>query len=114
MAWPTMEWVPFIPRCSPPTWRTREAKLDGQRAQVHVRGGRTVHCFSRPGLDLLKHAGMAWLSEVPWPVRSAVFDGEACAGDGHEGIQAVFEARRLRTARCRSRRSTCWLWMGRW
>ena len=48
-----------------------EPKLDGQRAQVHVLGGRTIHCFSRPGLDLLKHAGMAWLREVAWPVRSA-------------------------------------------
>jgi hypothetical protein len=26
-----------------------EPKLDGQRAQVHVRGGRTVACYSRPG-----------------------------------------------------------------
>jgi bifunctional non-homologous end joining protein LigD len=37
---------------------------------------------------------MAWLREVAWPARSAVLDGEACAGDGHEGIQAVFKARR--------------------
>ncbi len=25
-----------------------EPKLDGQRAQLHVRGGRTVACYSRP------------------------------------------------------------------
>src|SRR5262249_5060994 len=49
-----------------------------------------VACFSRRGLDLLQHAGMAWLREIAWPFQSAVFDGEACAGDGHEGIQAVF------------------------
>ena len=38
-----------------------EPKLDGQRAQVHVRDGRTVACYSRPGRDLLRRAGMAWL-----------------------------------------------------
>ena len=53
-----------------------EPKLDGQRAQVHVRGGRTVACYSRPGLDLLRHAGMAWLSDLSRPVESAIFDGE--------------------------------------
>ncbi len=37
---------------------------------------------------------MAWLREISWPVSSAIFDGEACAGDGHEGIHAVFEERR--------------------
>jgi ATP-dependent DNA ligase len=36
---------------------------------------------------------MAWLRELAWPVGSAVLDGEACAGDGHEGIQAVFAER---------------------
>jgi ATP-dependent DNA ligase len=33
---------------------------------------------------------MAWLLDIAWPISSAVFDGEACAGDGHEGIQSVF------------------------
>ena len=66
-----------------------EPKLDGQRAQVHVRRGRTPACYSRPGLDLLRHAGMAWLRELAWPVESAIFDGEAVAGDGNEGIQAI-------------------------
>ena len=70
-----------------------EPKLDGQRAQVHVRGGRTVACYSRPGLDLLRHAGMAWLRELAWPVDAAIFDGEAVAGNGNEGIQAVFHER---------------------
>jgi bifunctional non-homologous end joining protein LigD len=70
-----------------------EPKLDGQRAQVHVRGGRTAACYSRPGLDLLRHAGMAWLRDLAWPVESAIFDGEAVAGDGNEGIQAVFHER---------------------
>src|SRR5262245_12192777 len=70
-----------------------EPKLDGQRAQLHVRQGRAVACYSRRGLDLLQHAGMAWLREMRWPFASAVLDGEAVAGDGHEGIQAVFEER---------------------
>jgi len=70
-----------------------EPKLDGQRAPVHVRGGRTVACYSRPGLDLLPHAGMAWLRELAWPVESAIFDGEAVARDGNEGIQAIFHER---------------------
>ena len=30
---------------------------------------------------------------LAWPVRATVLDGEAFAGDGHEGIQAVFEER---------------------
>src|SRR5262245_7185003 len=70
-----------------------EPKLDGQRAQLHVGEGRAVACYSRRGLDLLRHAGMAWLREMRWPFASAVLDGEAVAGDGHEGIQAVFEER---------------------
>ena len=36
---------------------------------------------------------MAWLKALAWPVGAAVFDGEAYAGDGHEGIYTVFEAR---------------------
>jgi ATP-dependent DNA ligase len=73
-----------------------EPKLDGQRAQLHVHDGRAVACYSRRGLDLLEHAGMAWLTEIKWPFQSAIFDGEACAGDGHEGIQAVFAERKRR------------------
>jgi ATP-dependent DNA ligase len=70
-----------------------EPKLDGQRAQLHVQHGEAVACFSRHGLDLLRHPGMAWLRSIAWPFESAIFDGEACAGDGHEGIQAVFTER---------------------
>jgi bifunctional non-homologous end joining protein LigD len=70
-----------------------EPKLDGQRAQVPIRDGRTVACYSRPGRDRLRHPGMAWLRTVAWPVEAAVLDGEACAGDGCEGIQAIFEER---------------------
>ena len=70
-----------------------EPKLDGQRAQLHVRDHRTVHAFSRPGRELIRLPGLAWLREIRWPVASAVLDGEAVAGDGSEGIQAVFEAR---------------------
>ena len=70
-----------------------EPKLDGQRAQLHVRDHRTVHAFSRPGRELIRLPGLAWLRELRWPVASAVLDGEALAGDGSEGIRAVFEAR---------------------
>jgi hypothetical protein len=34
---------------------------------------------------------MVWLRALFRPVDGAVLDGEACAGDGHEGIHAVFE-----------------------
>src|SRR6266508_3446978 len=70
-----------------------EPKLDGRRAQVHIQGGRTAHCYSRLGLELLRHPGFAWLRDIAWPVGSAVLDGEAVAGDGHEGIQSVFTER---------------------
>ena len=70
-----------------------EPKLDGQRAQLHVRAHRTVHAFSRPGRELIRLPGLAWLRELRWPLASAVLDGEAVAGDSSEGIQAVFEAR---------------------
>jgi hypothetical protein len=36
---------------------------------------------------------MTSLRDIAWPFRSAIFDGESCAGDGHEGIQAVFTER---------------------
>jgi ATP-dependent DNA ligase len=63
--------VPFIPpmlctrlgnpaRLTDPRY-VAEPKLDGQRAQLHVREGRTAYLFSRPGRDLLRHPGMAWL-----------------------------------------------------
>jgi len=95
--------MPFIPpmlasrledprRLADPRY-SAEPKLDGQRAQLHVRGHRTVLAFSRPGRELIRLPGLAWLLEIRWPVASAVLDGEAVAGDGSEGIQAVFEAR---------------------
>ena len=34
------------------------------------------------------------LTQTKWPFESAIFDGEACAGDGHDGIQAVFTERK--------------------
>lgn len=45
---------------------------------------------------------MAWLKEIEWPFKSAIFDGEACSGDGHEGIQAVFTERNASVRTCRS------------
>jgi len=50
-----------------------EPKLDGQRTQLHVHGRRAVACFSRRRLDLLEHAGMAWLRNLKWPFESAIF-----------------------------------------
>jgi ATP-dependent DNA ligase len=70
-----------------------EPKFDGQRAQVHVAGRRTVAAYSRRELDLLRHAGYAWLREVPWPVSQAVLDGELCGATGSDGVQSVLEAR---------------------
>jgi ATP-dependent DNA ligase len=70
-----------------------EPKLDGQRAQVHVVGGRTVRVYSRPGRDLLQHRGLGWLGDVRWPVDQAVLDGELFAGEGIEGVDAVLAAR---------------------
>jgi len=52
-----------------------------------------VHLYSRPGRELLTLPSFAFLRELGWPVDSAVLDGEAVAGDGHEGIQSAFEAR---------------------
>jgi ATP-dependent DNA ligase len=79
--------VPFIPpmlcsrledaaRLTDPRY-VAEPKLDGQRAQIHVHQGRTVHLYSRPGRELLRHPGMAWLQGIAWPLASAVLDGEA-------------------------------------
>jgi ATP-dependent DNA ligase len=79
-------------RLADPRYRA-EPKLDGPRAQLHVRDHRTVHGFSRPGRELITLPGLTWLREIRWPVASAVLDAEAVAGFGSEGIQAVFEAR---------------------
>jgi ATP-dependent DNA ligase len=49
-----------------------EPKLEGQRAQLHVRGHRAVHAFSRPGRELIRLPGLAWLQEIHWTVASAV------------------------------------------
>jgi ATP-dependent DNA ligase len=70
-----------------------EPKFDGQRAQVHVAGGRTIAAYSRRNLDLLRHAGMAWLRDVRWPMAQAILDGELCGETGSDGIQSVLEAR---------------------
>ena len=109
--------MPFIPPmlCERLTDPTRladpryvaEPKLDGQRAPLHVHQSRAVACYSQPGRDLLRHAGMAWLRQLVWPFDSAVLDGEAVAGDGHERIQSVFEERNASGVTWPSSRSTC-------
>ena len=75
-----------------------EPKFDGQRAQVHVAGGRTVAAYSRAGRSLLAYAGLAWLRDVQWPVAQAVLDGEVCGDTGSDGVQSVLEARGRRDA----------------
>ena len=77
---------------------TAEPKFDGQRAQVHIAGGRTIGAYSRRALSLLTHAGLAWLRDVRWPVAQAVLDGEVCGDTGSDGIQTVLEARGRRDA----------------
>ena len=57
-----------------------EPKLDGQRMQLRVRDHRAVHAFSRPGRELIRLPGLAWLRDIRWPVASAVLDGEAAEG----------------------------------
>ena len=112
--------MPFIPpmlatrledprRLADPRY-SAEPKLDGQRAQLHVRDHRTVHAFSRPGRELITLPGLACLRELRWPTASAAFDGEAVAGDGSESIQAVFEARHRPGARWPSPRSMSSRW----
>jgi hypothetical protein len=114
--------MPFIPpmlatrledprRLADPRY-SAEPKLDGQRAQLHVRDHRTVHAFSRPGRELIRLPGLAWLREIRWPVASAVLDGEVVAGDGSEGwtflgsplvgCERQGARRRRAAARCRS------------
>ena len=63
-----------------------EPKLDGQRAQVHIRHGRTVDAFRRPGRELIRLPGLAWLCEIRWPVASAILD--SCGRDtkGRRGV----------------------------
>jgi ATP-dependent DNA ligase len=75
-----------------------EPKFDGQRAQVHIAGGRTIGAYSRRALPLLNHAGLAWLRDVWWPVTQAVLDSEVCGDTGSDGIQSVLEARGRRNA----------------
>ena len=70
-----------------------EPKLDGQRAQLHIHHAEVVACSAVAGS--IYSATRAWPGSAPsgGHFESAVFDGEACAGDGHEGIQAVFTER---------------------
>jgi hypothetical protein len=54
-----------------------EPRLDGQRAQLHVEGGRTVAAYRRPGRELLaRHRGLRWFRDVRWPVEKFVIDGD--------------------------------------
>src|SRR5256885_2005009 len=72
---------------------TAEPKFDGQRAQLHVEGGRAVACYSRPGRELLGLPGLRWLTATRWPVRQAVLDGELFSNEGMDGIDGILTAR---------------------
>ena len=74
-----------------------EPKLDGQRAQVHVRDHRTVHAFSRPGhrpggpmafaaFDLLERDGPSVMGE-PWTARRKRLEGIAVRLDRPRAIR---------------------------
>jgi hypothetical protein len=58
-----------------------EPKFDGQRAQIHVAGGRTPAVSSRRSLDVLGHPGLAWLREVGWPVEQAYHDRQTAPAE---------------------------------
>jgi len=59
-----------------------EPKLDGCRLQLHVKGGKTVGCYSRTGRDISDDKGHEWLADVKWPLESGIFDCEVFSGDG--------------------------------
>jgi hypothetical protein len=63
-----------------------EAKLDGQRAELHVHEGRAVACFSRRGLDLLEHAGQGFLR---WPETIYVRKRPAIRSDVSERTRRI-------------------------
>ncbi len=62
------------------------------RSSMSISAGRHTSTAA-PGRDLLRHVGKASVRDVAWPFPSAVFDGEAVAGDGHEDMQGVFVER---------------------
>ena len=95
--------MPFIPpmlatrledphRLADPRF-SAEPKLDGQRASDPRPRPSHRPRLQPPGPRADPAPRLAWLREIRWPVAAAVLDGEAVAGDGSEGIQAVFEAR---------------------
>jgi ATP-dependent DNA ligase len=51
---------------------TAEPKLDGQCAKVHIQGHDAIHAFSRPGRELIRLPGLAWLQEARWSAPSAI------------------------------------------
>jgi hypothetical protein len=57
--------------------RLLELATDLVRLKVDIIIGSTPGVRSRPGRDLLRHPGIAWLRALSWPVDTAVLDGEA-------------------------------------
>jgi hypothetical protein len=77
-----------------------EPKLDGQRAQLHIERAEAVACYSRHGLDLLRHPGMAWLREILVQTKQQLRRGNHDVQWHHDQLasQAEMIARRVRLA----------------
>ena len=78
-------------------WRySAEPKLDGQRAQLHVRDYRTVRAFSRPGLR-----SPAWLKLKPKLTLEVVVTGGSADrvrwGNWGEAVMLAFRYTHPRT-----------------
>ena len=91
----------FIPPCNPslrakvptgPGWQF-EIKLDGYRAQLHLRGGK-VTAYSRNGLDFSEQFASICTSAAALPAHHAVIDGEVVV----QGANGVPDFGALRSA----------------
>ncbi len=81
-------WTPR--RLSRPRYVDESSSTANGRSYTSARAAPRISTADRASIS----SGIpAWpsLREIVWPFRSAILDGEAGAGDGHEGIQAVFE-----------------------
>jgi hypothetical protein len=59
-----------------------EPKVDGHRAQIHIRERRTREIYTRAGNNAANERGLLWLSDIAWPVEAAILDCEMYAGNG--------------------------------
>ena len=112
--------MPFIPpmlatrledlrRLADPRY-SAEPKLDGQRAQIHVREHRMVYAFSRPGRELIRLPGLAWLREIRWPVAAAVLAARGWPATAARASRRCSRRGTALVAPWPSRHSTCSRW----